>query len=467
MPTRLKNWLKTFTLREVTALLFTALAMFAPSGTRYILYTGQILGHPVEPGTVSVFGMQLVAILFAVVAIWPHGWKGVADTARTPIGLFAGCLALAALLSSFQAVDPLAGLTSASFVITGVAVFYAIILFRPDAREVLTSFVGGAIFQTMIGAYQFLTQSAFASKWLGMAMHSADQLGAFVVETPTGRWLRAYGSLSHPNVFGLYVAIGLLMAIGLAAYRGHGKHMHYYAFMPFITMGLLFSFSRSSILAFAAGFVWLVVSAYGSNAAPDYRRIMMPSFMIIAVTIVVIGYFYADPLRTRSTAEGRLETQSITDRENQYEDALSLISRHMLMGVGIGQMPLALARETATARNWFQYDYVHNVPLLVAAETGLLGLGVWLAFVFLTFVAIRNRLKHNLLVGYGVTVYAAAFIAMIVASMFDHFLWSSWFGQLLFWMVAGLLHSTYLEIKKQPEPVAAQAQEKPSATTKY
>ncbi len=453
MPTRFKNWLKTFTLREVTSLLFTALAMFAPSGTRYILYTGHILGHPVEPGTVSVFGMQIVAVIFAVLALWPHGWKGVSDVARTPIGLFAGCLALVALMSSFQAEDPLAGLTSASFIITGVAVFYAIIIFRPDAREVLTSFVGGAIFQTIIGGYQFLSQSAFASKWLGMATHSADQLGAFVVETDNGRWLRAYGSLSHPNVFGLYVGIGLLMAVGLAAYRGHGKHMHYYAFMPFIATGLLFSFSRSSILAFAAGFIWLVVSAYGSNAAPDYRRIIVPSFIIIVVTVGVIGYFYSEPLRTRSEAEGRLEVQSITDRVNQVDDALSLISRHMLTGVGIGQMPLALAKESATERNWFQYDYVHNVPLLVAVETGLIGLGVWLIFVILTFMTIFDRLKRNLLVGYGVTVYAAAFISMIVASMFDHFLWSSWFGQLLFWMVAGLLHSTYLEIRKVPEKV--------------
>jgi len=37
---------------------------------------------------------------------------------------------------------------------------------------------------------------------------------------------------------------------------------------------------------------------------------------------------------------------------------------------------------------------------------------------------------------------------MLVASLFDHFLWSSWFGQLLFWCVAGLLHAAYLDLKK-------------------
>ncbi|HTM69032.1 MAG TPA: O-antigen ligase family protein [Candidatus Binatia bacterium] len=439
---------RTFTLREITSLVFTVLVAFAPSGTRWILKTGSIAGHPVEPGTVSVFGMQLVAIAFAALVFGAYGWKGVTDAVRRPAGMFAACVALAAMLSSFQAQDALAGLTSASFAVTAVAVFLAIQMFRPDPREVLTGFVGGAVFQVALGGYQFFTQSAFASKWLGMATHSADQLGAFVVETGSGRWLRAYGSLSHPNIFGLYVGIGLLMCIALAAYRGHGRHTRFYALMPLIAAGLLFSFSRSAILGVAAGFLWMVVSAYGSVAAPEYRRVLVPSFIIIAVTAAALALFYGDPLLTRATANGRLEAQSIGDRGNQYTDAMSLLADHLFTGVGIGQMPLALARESANARNWWQYDYVHNVPVLVAVETGILGLIAWLGFVGATLLVVRDRLMHKSAVSSGVTVYAAAFLAMLVASLFDHFLWSSWFGQLLFWCVAGLLHAAYLDLKK-------------------
>jgi len=439
---------RTFTLREITSLVFTVLIAFAPSGTRYIMKTGSIAGHAVEPGTVSVFGMQLVAMLFVALVFFAGGWKGLVDAVRRPAGMFAACVAVFAVLSSFQAQDALAGLASALYAVTAVAVFIAIVMFRPNAREVLTGFVGGAVFQFALGGYQFYTQSAFASKWLGMAMHSAEQLGAFVVETESGRWLRAYGSLSHPNVFGLYVGIGLLMCIGLAAYRGHGKHTRYYAMMPLIAAGLLFSFSRSAILGFAAGFLWMVVSAYGSEAAPDYRRVLVPSFIIIAVTFATMALFYGDPLLTRTTANGRLEAQSIGDRGGQYNDAMALFANHSFTGVGIGQMPLALARESATERNWWQYDYVHNVPVLVAVETGLIGLLAWLGFVGATLMVVRDRLLHKTAVSSGVTVYASAFIAMLVASLFDHFLWSSWFGQLLFWAVAGLLHASYLDLKK-------------------
>jgi O-antigen ligase len=111
-------------------------------------------------------------------------------------------------------------------------------------------------------------------------------------------------------------------------------------------------------------------------------------------------------------------------------------------------MPLALARESATERNWWQYDYVHNVPVLVAVETGLIGLAAWLGFAVTMLLVVRDRLLHKTALSSGVTVYAASFIAMLVASLFDHFLWSSWFGQLLFWTVAGLLHAAYLNLRK-------------------
>ncbi len=435
-------------LRKITAIAFTALVAFAPSGTRYILRTGSIDGNPVEPGTVSVFGMQLLALAFIALVFWTEGRRKVMAALETPSSTAGLALTLVALLSVTRAQDPLAGLTAASFVATGVALFVAITLFRPDPHETIVSFVGGAVFQFGLGAWQFYTQNAFASKWLGMAAHSADELGAFVVETASGRWLRAYGSLAHPNVFGLYVGVGLLAAIGLAAFRGHGKHLKYFAFQPLIAAGLLFSFSKSAILAVGVGFLWMVVSAYGSEAAPRFRRVLVPSFMIIAMTFAALGVLYAEPLRTRAAGEGRLESRSVSERVSQIDDAVALFVRHPVLGVGIGDMPLALRREVDPNREWWRYQYVHNVPALVAVETGILGLAAWIAFVAATVAVMARRLRKRTEASTGVTVYASAFVALLVASLFDHFLWSSWFGQLLFWTIAGLLHAAYQGIEK-------------------
>jgi O-antigen ligase len=453
----MKNWIAIFLdrLKEprfVPGVLFALLVMFLPNGTRWILYAGDIQGHAVEPGTVSVFGMQLVALAFVLLVFLRAGWQALADVARRPPGMFAALVAVAALLSTFEAADPLAALTQASFVATGVALFFAIQIFKPDPHEVLGSFVGGALFQFPFGAWQFMTQDSFASKWLGMALHRADQLGSFVVETGTGRWLRAYGTLSHPNVFGLYVGIGLLMCVGLAAFRGHGRHLWHYAAMPAIAAALLFSFSRSAMLGTAVGFVWMTVSAFASPAAPHLRRVLVPALLAIGITAVTLGFLYAEPLLVRAQAQGRLEEQSVTQRVSQFQDALELFSRHVVQGVGIGEMPLVLAREGGTSRPWWLYDSVHNVPALVAVETGVIGLFVWLGFVLSVFDVMRRRLLHAAMSGSGVTTYAACFLAMIVAAQFDHFLWSSWFGQSLFWIVAGILHEAYEGLGHEGHP---------------
>jgi O-antigen ligase len=436
------------TRRYAISLLFTVLVAFAPSGTRYIWRTGSIGGQPVEPGTVSLFGMQVVAAVFAALVFLTYGKKLFLKTIREPHALAACFIAGIALLSAFDAADFLSGFVSAFSVILGVAVFLAVLLYRPDPHEALTSFIGGAIFQTAFGGWQFFTQSAFANKWLGMAMHSPEQLGAFVVETATGRWLRAYGQLAHPNIFGLYVGLGLLTCIGLAAFRGHGKHLHLYGFMPVIAAGLIFSFSRSAILAVAVGFLWMTMSAFATDAAPAFRRILVPSFIIIAVTSAVLGFLYAEPLLVRATGQGRLEGRSFTERELLFSDATALFVRHPIAGVGVGQMPTAAAREVDPGRDWWTYQYVHNVPTLVAVETGIGGLIAWLVFVGYTLKIVWQRLSLKASASSGVTVYASAFIAILAASMFDHFLWSSWFGQLLFWTVAGLLHAAYGQLKK-------------------
>ena len=58
------------------------------------------------------------------------------------------------------------------------------------------------------------------------------------------------------------------------------------------------------------------------------------TFIIIAVTFAAMALFYGDPLLTRTTANGRLEAQSIGDRGNQYSDAMALFANHPFTGVG-------------------------------------------------------------------------------------------------------------------------------------
>src|SRR5690606_39777384 len=70
--------------------------------TRYILYEGTIAGHAVEPGTVSLFGMQFVAMAFVASVFYAHGWNGIIEVARRPYGAFAAAVGFIVFMSSLD-----------------------------------------------------------------------------------------------------------------------------------------------------------------------------------------------------------------------------------------------------------------------------------------------------------------------------------------------------------------------------
>lgn len=448
--------------RRIAAAAFIALVAFAPAGTRIIFRQGMMDGWAVEPGTISLFATQLLALVFVVSAFVMAGRRNIAALLRRPEAAAAVAIAALALLSVLSSGDRPASLASAAGVALAAFVFLAILLFRPEPYEALGALFGGAIFQILFGLPQFLAQTAPASTWLGMAAHSAADAGTFVVETLSGRWLRAYGALAHPNIYGIYVALGIIAAVGLAAYYGvhpagagrdkglpsHWRHLRFFAFMPVITAGLFVAFSRSAVLALAAALLWMAVAAYLTKAAPTFKTVMLPSLLIVLATFVALGTVFAEPLLTRIEAKGRLEQQSLDERTTQIADASALLATHPLLGVGIGRMPQAVAEEVDPGRPWWRYQEVHNVPLLVAVETGIGGMLAWLAVAAATLAVAGRRLGVPANFSTGVTVYAACFIALLVSAAFDHFLWSSWFGQLMFWIVAGLVHASFGKLEK-------------------
>ncbi len=166
---------------------------------------------------------------------------------------------------------------------------------------------------------------------------------------------------------------------------------------------------------------------------------------MLAAAFVSVGLVYREPALTRASVQGRLEWRSWNERQTLTADALKLVSRHAALGVGAGEMPAAVWRELADARSGWQYQEVHNLPLLVLVDIGAVGLAFWL----LLLGWIVRCLWPLRSAGAAAAVPAAMLGAGLVAGLFDHFLWSSWPGQLLFWLACGL---TAAEILRAREP---------------
>jgi O-antigen ligase len=135
-------------------------------------------------------------------------------------------------------------------------------------------------------------------------------------------------------------------------------------------------------------------------------------------------------------------------RFGEYKDALTLISRYPLLGVGFSGTP-----------DIDLYLGVSMLYLLIAEQTGLVGLLIFLVIMGMYFVIIyrawRQTPREHRLEGH-LLAYQAALAGALVGGIFDHFFFNINFVHLvaLFWLVMGLGIAA-ARLKTQSEPVRA------------
>ncbi len=259
-------------------------------------------------------------------------------------------------------------------------------------------------------------------------------------ETYTSQ-LRATGTAVDPNVFGgtLMLAAALIGFQWLARDRLFPQPVLLLLGLPTLA-GILASFSRASWLGLAVG-VLLVGSL-------RYRRI----WLIVPVALAGLLLLPAGQNALERFVTGFSSSDPATAlRLGEYRNALTIIQRYPLVGIGFGQSPDI----DVTAG-------VSSVYLLVGEQMGLIGLALYLAAlvgVFLTGLGGLRVARDERL--YGVlSGLLAAFTAALVAGFLDHYFANQVFPHAvaLFWLYAGLLVSAAFQAKDAaPETTAAQA----------
>ena len=428
---------------------------------------------PYEYGTFSIYAVELlgwVVILLGIIFHFRHSEEPQGDEESHTIvqgvrsfaestphralalvrGLrmtFAGLVAFA-FLSIFWAPDKWIALQAAIRLFEGV-LLYCILrstfyVLRPG---ILWSFLAGALFQSGLGIYQFLTQSSFVSTLLGMALHDPRVPGTSVVEFADERWLRAYGGLPHPNVLGGYLVVALAVT-GIMWQRSQISNKWQELFLkvtaPILLTGIFFTFSRAAWIGAIGVFVWWVITTVrhsverSEKSRTELRSARLQSrsgnakashYITLGMTIVYVGVLaviYRPLVFTRAMPNSteRLEEQSRAERVSQIKESWELIKKHPLIGVGIGNYTQAVKKEIRPGNYLWTYQPVHNVPLLVFAELGVFGLVLFGSLLY-------RMIKH-----YKVNVLML--VCLIVLMMSDHYLWTLPVGTMLFWAILGL-----------------------------
>ncbi len=449
------------------------LVFLLPWQTKLILRQTQLGGGVWEYGTIALYGTDILLIgLLILYFIWSWRTKAQKRNELIPgidqlenhqpepplkpslerrgdpwkgagIWMILSGLDLFVFISIFFASDTILAVYRYLIFLLGLGLFWLIVKARYSQVKLAAAFFSGLLIQSGLAIGQFLLQGTFADKWLGLAAHSSKDLGTAVIETAgangiSERWLRAYGSLDHPNILGGLLAIGLIILVYIYL-SGYFKRdivkseklkiiniFTFYFLLLTLSSAFVFTFSRSAALALAGGLILMAIFYWFNRDWAALKRLGLIA-VIAAFLFGVIFVSYENLFITRAQVSSRLELKSISERKTYQDDSLGLIRKNWLFGSGIGNYTKALAVNDPQ-RAWDTLNPVHNVFLLVWAETGIFGL-LFFA-VLLVYLFVKSWNKKNIL-------NLSILLILVIIMMFDHYFWSLHFGVLLFWGLMG------------------------------
>jgi O-antigen ligase len=474
---RLKRWLERLALAGIASTFFLlgywypiTLIAFAqswvnnPHYSLITLYNDQFQVINLFPSDISALAtiiLWLLALLVARLTGQQHERLTLGPATLTfP---FLGLTALTAL-SATQAIFPVLSLEIAFHLLVALGFILALLNLRPPAWMIILPLALLLVIEGALALAQVAAQStlfgAFLFHWNQDA--TAGQSGASIVQLPGGlRWLRAYGSIPQPNVLGGFLCLALPLVAG-AFLRLPKQRRLAWLLLGALTLGgiaLLLSFSRAAWLGVLAAALWagLLRSAAALpgrvGILPAHRRASVqpthseqtPSrsagiprrsiLLVLVAAALLIGLTLAlrPALQSRLLLDEPTEQQSVSERIVLIEASAVLMMQHPWLGVGAGNMPLVELSYPATRAIGAP---VHNIPLLIGAETGLVGLLLWLipplSLLWATWRR-RRALPANALAA------SAALVALLVAAQLDHYLWSLPTASLFYWLVLALV----------------------------
>ncbi len=424
--------------KTIAKYLVYSLIFLLPWQTKLILRSGET-----NFTEISLYFSQLLFLLI-LVPFFIYKIKEKPAEQKTPlIWYFLGGLELFVLISFFFAPDKLLAFYHYVVFLMGLALFYFIRdgLERKNYQEcyldkakIIYCFLSGVLLQAFLGIYQFLSQKSFSFKYLGIAAHDPQISGTSVVETLSGRWLRAYGGMDHPNILGGILVIALILSAYLLAKkkiirtRNEIFELIFLFIVYFFSLfALFFTFSRAAWLALFIGFIILLISLIKERdkfIIGRYIALLFFSLILIGITASP----YQDLLKTRLLVQSRLEQKSITERNAYISEAGVVIKNNFLFGTGIGNYVSSLKNNDAIKKSAWQYQPVHNSFLLIFAEGGIFS---FLFFAGFLLVLPRGNFREK----YSWAIWGA----LIVLLLLDHWLLSLPFGILFLFLSLGLI----------------------------
>lgn len=428
--------IKSTRLEKIFSFFLSSFLFLLPWQTVWILHEQFLNGSKWQYGTIGCYATEILlwgAIVSFIVwfikvrNIFGSEKKEKFHSTKDRLFIFSILLFITySLLSTFWATVPLIALGHSLFILEAFLLFI-IILFGPIKWEpVVKWLVAGAVLQSVLGLWQFFTQSTVGFKWLGLVEHPVMEPGTSVlVGEEIGRVLRAYGGFSHPNVFGGYLVFSLVLTT-LLLWVTKRRGLAVYIALGIQLVALFFTFSRS---AWIDGLVWFVGILiywffYKNKSSINLKYIPRICLFVFCLGLMC-SFFSWNLVANRFAHTSAHEIRSTEERISGITESLQIWKSAPLLGVGSGNYTAA-AYALNPQKEGYEYQPVHNLPLLILTELGIIGiflLGIVITLWFFVLFSLPLVHKRDSLI-------FCALVAVVYStlSLFDHYLYSSYSG---------------------------------------
>lgn len=269
----------------------------------------------------------------------------------------------------FAIVNILFSLSPASTALHWIRILQAFVLYRYvvenyyTVKSIYKALAVGIFFTFCLSLLQLKTGRNYGGifYFLGERPLNINQPGVALFSISGTSFLRPYATFPHPNVLGGYAGLFLLLI-----------YSNLNLIKPFRIISLLLS-SFLVVISFSQA-AWS--GLFSSMISTKIKKLPIKSLL----TIVIIASLTSPLLFENLTLNHAELPSTVGQRISLLLTAGEVISHFPLLGVGLGQFIRTIPMLTSQSIWWLQP--VHNIPLLIASELGLIGL---IGFIILAY----------------------------------------------------------------------------------
>ncbi len=395
----------------------------------YDIRIGVIIGVIILPFADYVW--SLIYMVFVVgVYFYKVFFKGVKPLKKEPMDFPIILFAILILISTITSVDPYGSFRDLAFHFTAIGFVFVLvntINTKKDFNTLITFLVITATLVGILGLLQYRDGVKIEGGWVD------------VINNP-GVNIRIYSALGNPNILAEYLVMIIPISIALFWYskRIHKKIL-FFITTSILLLSLVLTLSRGGWLGLAFGlFIFTLLIE---------KRLLL---LAIPLSLIMI-YSLPERIFNRVLSIGDLEDSSNAYRIKIWKVALDIIKDNWLVGVGLGYIPFKMVYETYIS-NMPTY-HIHNTFLQILAEMGILGLAVFVFFMFTLFkYSIKKLIKGK---DRYIKIMAGGLLSGLAALLVHGIVESVLFMPkiiITFWTLVGLILAL-MRISKEEEQV--------------